>query len=108
MECSRCGKCCCEAFYRHVAPEDLERWEQAGRTELIEAYQAELDSNDRSNPAMAELGLAFHTCGFLRPDGPGRFFCAIHEERPAMCRDFEVGCSRLCPNYRGKKRKPEE
>ena len=104
MECSRCGRCCCEAFYRHVRPDDLKDWQEKGRSDLVEIYQEEISRNDHSNPEMAALGMAFHTCRFLKPEVPGRFFCEIYEVRPITCREFEVGCSKLCPNYQGKRK----
>jgi len=104
MECSRCGKCCFEPFYKHVGAEDLEDWKARDRHDLVEAFEKELRSKDRTNPEMARRGLAFHTCRFLKPESEGRFFCSIYEFRPVVCREFEVGCSRLCPNYQGKKK----
>ena len=104
MECKRCGKCCFEAFYRHVGPKDIKRWEEEGRQDLVRAFKEELKKEDRTNPEMAALGMAFHTCKFLKPEGPDRFFCRIYEHRPITCQEFKVGCSRLCPNYRGKKK----
>jgi Fe-S-cluster containining protein len=106
MECLRCGKCCFEPFYRHVRPDDLEHWKEKGRRDLITAYQEELGRRDRSNPEMAKLGMPFHTCMFLKPDGKDRFACQIYEVRPITCQKFDVGCSRLCPQYQGKKRRP--
>jgi len=104
MECSRCGKCCSEAFYRQVRPKDLDDWRQKGRPDLVEVYEQEIASNDRANPEMAALGKAFHTCRFLKHESPDRFFCEIYEYRPITCHEFEVGCSKLCPNYRGRKK----
>ena len=103
MECSRCGKCCFEPFYRHVRPADTDLWKREGRQDILDFLNAELKAHDRTNPAMAELGLPFHTCKCLRADGPGRFACSIYEVRPITCQEFEVGCSRLCPNYHGKR-----
>jgi Fe-S-cluster containining protein len=103
MECSRCGKCCFEPFYRHVRPADVEEWEKCGRSDLVSALTEEKKSNDRTNPGMASLGMAFHTCRFLKAGGQDKFKCDIYEHRPITCRDFYVGCSRLCPNYKGKR-----
>jgi len=108
MECSRCGKCCFEAFYRHVRPADVEDWKQKGRPDLEDIFKRELSRSDHTNPEMAALGMAFHTCRFLKPESPGRFQCAIYEFRPITCREFDVGCSRLCPNYKGRKEPKRE
>jgi Fe-S-cluster containining protein len=105
MDCTRCGKCCFEPFNRHVRPDDLAAWKRAGRADLICAYEAELASHDHTNRAMAEAGLALHTCKHLSREAPGRFACGIYELRPITCREFEVGCSRLCPGYQGKRRR---
>lgn len=106
MKCLRCGKCCGEPFSRVTRPQDLVKWARRGRLDLVEIYEQEVSSSDRTNPAMAALGLNFHTCRFLLPESPGRFRCDIYKDRPQTCREFEVGCSRLCPNYRGKNKKP--
>jgi Fe-S-cluster containining protein len=103
IECSRCGKCCFEPFCRQVRPDDLEAWKRAGRTDLVDIFEYEMVSTDRTNPEMARLGMAFHTCRFLKPEAPGRFYCVIYDHRPLTCSEFEVGYSRLCPNYRGRK-----
>ena len=107
MECTWCGECCGEPFYTHVAASDVADWQKSGRTDLIEAFEADLASDDRGNPEMSKLGLAYFTCKFLQPEGPGRFACGIYEDRPLVCREFEVGCSKICPEYRGRAdRKP--
>jgi len=104
MECRRCGKCCFEAFYRHVRPADVAGWEARGRLDLVEVAKEEDKRRECLNPELAALGMALHTCRYLRPEGAGRFKCAIYEVRPITCREFGVGCSRLCPEYAGKKR----
>jgi Fe-S-cluster containining protein len=101
-ECLRCGKCCFEPFCRHVRDEDLAAWRAAGREDIVAEYEKDLKARDRSRPEMAALGLPFHTCRLLRSEGEGRFACAIHPLHPLTCREFEAGCSRLCPQYRGR------
>ncbi len=103
MECSRCGKCCFEPFYRLVRPVDVEEWEKRGRGDLVDVFNEEKKSSDRTNPKMAALGMPFHTCRFLKSDGPGKFSCEIYEFRPLTCRELYVGCTRLCPNYKGRR-----
>jgi Fe-S-cluster containining protein len=39
-----------------------------------------------------------HGCPFFFFDGT-RFGCAIHETRPAACRNYEPGSSGLCPQF---------
>lgn len=104
MECSRCGKCCFEPFNRNVRTEDLTDWEKRGRPDIVETFRREEKKSNHVNPDMAALGMAFHSCMFLRSESPGRFYCEIYEFRPATCRQFGVGCSKLCPNYQGGKR----
>ena len=103
MECLRCGKCCFGPFYKLTRPEDVADWERDGISVPLEAYGEESGSTDHANHEMAALGMPFHTCRFLTPDGD-RFLCSIYEHRPRTCREFEPGCSRLCPQYKGKKR----
>ena len=102
MECKRCGRCCSEPFYRQVRPDDLEEWKARGRDDLVRIYEEESSKRDHRNPSLAALAMPLHTCRFLKPDGPGTFSCSIYEFRPLTCREFEVGCSRLCPCYPGK------
>lgn len=104
MDCHRCGKCCSEAFYRQVRPDDVKGWKAGGRDDLVEIYEDELKSREHANPDMAGLGMALHTCRFIKGQGPGKLFCEIYEFRPVTCREFEVGRSRLCAAYAGKKK----
>ncbi len=102
MECKRCGKCCFESFYRHVRPDDLADWEARGRTDLVKAYEDEKMTRGAINREMAESGMTLHACRYLKKD-EDRFRCEIYELRPLTCREFTVGCLRLCPRYKGKK-----
>ena len=104
MECLRCAKCCFEPFYRHVRPDDVEEWKANGRQDLVEILEREIKAQDRTNMALAALGMPFHTCRFCRPEGPGKFYCEIYQYRPITCREFDPGCSRLCPQYQGRKK----
>ena len=82
MECKRCGRCCSEAFYRQVRPEDVKGWKAKGRDDLVRIYEDELSRRDHTNPDLAALGAALHSCRFLKGEGKGMFFCEIYEERP--------------------------
>ena len=104
MECKRCGKCCSEAFYRQVRPDDVKGWREKGRDDLVEIYEDELSRREHLNTDMATKGMALHTCRFLKGEGPGRLSCEIYDERPITCHEFEVGRSRLCAAYKGKKK----
>ena len=99
--CRRCGRCCFQPFCRNVREADVALWREHGRLDLIEIYQRELRSSDLARPEMAAYGRPLHSCRFLAFEADERFGCAIFELRPQICRDFEVGCSRICPRYAG-------
>lgn len=92
--CRRCGKCCLEAFSRHVAPEDFGRWEREGRFDLIASAREEEQSLDRDGFVAYKR---FKPCRFLNRQSDDRTDCGIYDLRPRMCREFTPGRSRLCP-----------
>ena len=85
--CRRCGDCCQEHFIRYVSPEDLGRWEKERRFDILEIVRRH------------QADRAAETCRFLSRDGNGKQLCSIYPTRPKICRDFQPGGAKLCPQH---------
>lgn len=82
--CVQCGNCC-KHFDIVPTNEDVERWNEEGRHDIIEwIYYDEGDSqyHDYIFHFVPETGL----CPFLSPDNK----CKIHETKPKMCLDWPL------------------
>jgi Fe-S-cluster containining protein len=93
--CLRCGRCCRDPFSRYVSPEEVARWKEEKRTDILAAIEEEQRCWEE------EQGLAglsrFKPCRFNKPMGDGgRTVCLIYETRPRVCREFIPGRSRFC------------
>jgi Fe-S-cluster containining protein len=93
--CLRCGRCCKDPFSRYVSPDDVPRWKEEKRSEILAALEEEQRYWEE------ESGLAglrrFKPCRFNKPMGDdGRTICLIYKTRPRVCREFTPGRSRLC------------
>jgi Fe-S-cluster containining protein len=51
---------------------------------------------DDLGPYDIESGTRFTRCVFLQSDEAGRGLCTIHDTKPALCREYPAGSSRLC------------
>lgn len=82
--CRGCGRCC-EAFGGHLqaSKADLERWRKLGREDLLRRVSPIgwlwID------PATGEFE---PSCPFLERTDPEHAFCAIHDIKPDVCRDY--------------------
>lgn len=96
FECKRCGKCCNECFNTiKVTPEDIDRWEEQGRTDIlkyqpielidIESYESEGLIDFFFDP---ETGEPLDKCPFLEEIENGLTRCTIHVTKPAFCRNY--------------------
>ncbi|MEM2124480.1 MAG: YkgJ family cysteine cluster protein [Methanolinea sp.] len=103
--CARCGLCC-RVFGPKIAPspEDLHAWIAAGRTDILRHFSAcrpdgswvpctDLDPTEIGDLAAVELrdpdtGGYPAACPFLRREKRSLYACAIHAERPEMCRSY--------------------
>ncbi|NYT08223.1 MAG: YkgJ family cysteine cluster protein [Methanomicrobiales archaeon] len=84
--CTRCGKCCI-SLGRHIR---IER-----SLSPVQHYVRNAISNDVTLVTIHPDRRALFSgtpdpgwCPFLRRDAGGVFVCTIHENRPAVCRDF--------------------
>jgi Fe-S-cluster containining protein len=98
LECLRCGRCCLADFAAYVTDEDLRRWEKEKRQDILDMLAREHASWEGDHLVSADSGRTLHGCPFFFFDGT-RFGCAIHETRPAACRNYEPGSSGLCPQF---------
>lgn len=99
--CVRCGKCCVLLHLLTVDADDVARWRREGREDIL-CRVGEARGPDGTTH---EVWLSPHAdgggsgggddghCPWLRhtPDGHG--LCAIHETKPARCRDYPAGCA---------------
>jgi Fe-S-cluster containining protein len=119
MTCIQCGWCCrrYRGYHWAKAP-DLLRWLEEGRQDILRYVGAgrnpdgtirtaallgprELAAMDPAagwtDPATGRL---LEVCPFLTDAKDGRFLCAIHPTKPAVCRDtntWEWGLGRYGP-----------
>ncbi len=97
ITCRRCGACCHVDMIAYSSPEDIQRWEEEGRQDII----ARIRDNDAiwsGDRIMNSSGTVMTSCVYLNWDGSS-FFCEIYETRPLVCRNFIPGSSELCPKY---------
>lgn len=103
--CLRCGRCCRYGPSINANTDDLTRWIQEGRSDILKFFEAYLADGtyvngiellpiqptptvlwtDMINP---ETGDYYHDCPFLRPLSENTYYCLIHETRPAICVRF--------------------
>jgi len=104
--CRQCGYCCknLKAHYLAVPEADVRRWKELGRDDIlkwivkIEVRGEVLDYDIWRDP---NTGEDIDGCPWLNRDAEsGRYFCAIHDVKPSVCREypdsmeraFEDGC----------------
>ncbi len=96
LECRRCGKCCLADFIAYVHPEDMDRWRQAGRRDILGVIEREHAVWMGDHLISAEDGHYLRGCPFLAWEGD-HCRCAIYDTRPRVCRDYQPGSSEICP-----------
>ncbi|MDD1651640.1 MAG: YkgJ family cysteine cluster protein [Methanomicrobiales archaeon] len=119
MQCIQCGWCCRQyRGYHWAKPEDLLRWHDEGRKDILRYVAAGKDGRGNHRTA-ADLersdlercgpvegwtdpatGILHEGCPFLVPAGPSRYLCSIHPTKPQVCRDtntWEWGFGRFGP-----------
>lgn len=97
IACQRCGNCCTIDMMAYVSAEDRKRWENEGRTDILDR----LDDNSviwAGDRIISRSGTKVDHCFYLRCDG-GLCSCEIYETRPRVCREYVPGSSELCPLY---------
>ncbi len=83
----------------YVSPEDIKRWEQEGRYDIITRLR-ENDAMWAGDRIINKSGGKVNTCLYLNWSG-SCFSCEIYETRPIVCREYIPGSSGLCPQYGG-------
>jgi len=112
FNCTNCGKCCTHAPYMGTMSaheEDLQRWEEAGRQDILDtAYIFEWgEGEDRT----ADLWMDPKTgdevtsgiCPWVKQVDEDNWHCTIHEVRPNVCRNYPVSREQRdsfgCPGF---------
>ena len=106
--CRQCGKCCRTLDYHNeVTSDDVARWKQAGRSEILE-WVGTFQKNGREavyriwiKPGTREFA---ETCPFLQKmPHENRWICRIHNVKPQICRQYPVSRKHAimtgCPGF---------
>lgn len=98
-QCRRCGACCFVDMIAYVQEEDLRRWHNEGRDDILHIVKNESGVWAGDHLISSRNGHSIERCPFLIMDDDGLYSCTIYNTRPAVCRNFEPGGSRMCPLY---------
>ena len=99
FNCTKCGKCCVNSSYMgtlFAVEEDLVRWEEAGRYDIMDtAYifhwgEKIKRTADLWTDPMTGDEITNGTCPWVKKIGKDLWHCTIHELRPNVCRDYPV------------------
>ncbi len=100
FHCIRCGKCCRTLdYHRECSPEDVLRWQQAGRDDILEWVHPCKNGAYRIwvRPG---TGIFAEVCPWLT-DTDGLWTCSIHDLKPEVCCDYpgtrKHACMTGCP-----------
>lgn len=99
VHCDRCAtSSCCRNYNVLVTDEDLDRLARHFRMSLVE-FRARYTAPavDWSDDYAAQLSCdrddsGQEKCVFLKPFANGQFRCSVYEDRPRICRDFDMNC----------------
>lgn len=96
-KCHQCGVCCHVDMTAYVTEEDIRRWKNEGRDDIIAHFT---DNNVIwiGDHFIRKTGQAVSICFYLNRNGSS-FFCEIHPTRPMVCRNYVPGSSELCSRY---------
>jgi hypothetical protein len=91
--CTQCGHCCLTLDYHDgCGLEDYKRWQDLGRTDILEWVGVVRQHGQVTacciwlTPGTNDFA---ETCPWLvRSLDPNRYVCAIHDVRPAICRQY--------------------
>jgi Fe-S-cluster containining protein len=95
FNCQCCGRCCLTLDYRdQLTTEDVQRWRQIGRTDVINRIGVFLKEG---HGPRYRMWVSPHTkeyekhCPFLKKESSSqRYLCRIHDVKPAICRQYPV------------------
>lgn len=99
ITCQRCGTCCCTHLYAYVTQEDRARWQEEGRSDILDLVDTNATVWAGDRIVACRDGHSLGMCPFLIRQG-NFCSCAIYATRPKVCRDFGPGSSRLCPQWK--------
>jgi len=102
--CHRCGNCCHVDMTAYVSAEDIQRWEQEGRHDILAHVRdngVSWSSDGFVNRFGSEIINCLMSCVYLQWQGSSAV-CGIYESRTKVCRSFVPGSSDLCPQYHRK------
>ncbi|HOE71426.1 MAG TPA: YkgJ family cysteine cluster protein [Deltaproteobacteria bacterium] len=97
--CRRCGTCCLADMIACASSEDLARWKRENRQDILHIIENEHAVWLGDHFISSLTGRPIYGCPFLEMKD-GVFSCSIYETRPQVCRDYQPGSSRICPQYR--------
>lgn len=96
VKCQRCGRCCRlanELLQSDATPQDLARWIQERRYDILSFVGPIIDPD--SEDAMFDIWVDLRThdyvekCPWLRKErGADLYECTIHDVKPAACREW--------------------
>ena len=102
--CHRCGNCCHVDVAAYVSVEDIQRWEQEGRHDILAHVRdngVSWSSDGFVNRFGSEVITCLMSCVYLQWQGSFAA-CGIYETRTKVCRSFVPESSDLCPQYHRK------
>ena len=97
--CRRCGTFCLADMIACASSEDLARWKRENRQDILHIIENEHAVWLGDHFISSRTGRPIYGCPFLEMKD-GVFSCSIYETRPQVCRDYQPGSSRICPQYR--------
>ncbi len=97
--CRRCGRCCLADFNAYIKSEDIDRWKEEQRNDILAVLEQEHGVWMGDHLVSSVTGRNLGGCPFFAFDGR-TYSCSIYETRPATCRRYEPGSSEICPEFR--------
>jgi len=101
IKCKQCGTCCLANVNCYVTDEDLERWKQQGRNDILHTIEHEHALWVGDHLVSSLDGRYIHGCSFLTWVG-SHYACSIYDTRPSICRKYQPGSSEICTQYEKK------
>ncbi len=98
-ECKRCGACCFANMVAYITDEDITRWQDEGRNDILHVIDNENPVWMGDHLVSSSTGMKLDHCPFL-VIRDGLCACAIYETRPLACKAYQPGQSELCPQYK--------
>ncbi len=109
FQCRQCGHCCQSLDYRYeITADDVIRWQELGRDDILKWVGVFKGADQETifqiwvTPGTRRLA---DDCPFLKQDSSAkRWYCLIHDAKPAICRQYPVGRKHAlmtgCPGFK--------